>query len=81
MARPTTWKEMNIRSGDDIRELSSYSQSCAGAWKNYIVDFDFGNGWILTNLPWSELRAWFSFSGVSFPRDYLTSKEHPYPDD
>ena len=80
MSRHRTWKEMQIRDGREISRLYSYSQSNLGAWSDYTIEFDFGNGFLLTDMPWAELRRWFSFVGIPFPKDYLTSSEHPYPE-
>jgi hypothetical protein len=81
VGRKTTWKETFISSVDSLRWLQSYADSNKGAWKDYTIEIDKGNGFLLTNLPWSELRAWFSFAFIPIPKDWLTSDEYPYPDD
>ena len=81
MARKTTWKDICIDSSWQWRALRSYYGSSKGAWTSYTVEFDGGNYWILTNLPWAEIRAWFVFAGVPLPKDILTSNERPYRDE
>jgi len=59
--RRPLWKDFSIPSGDEFRALYSYYLSSKGAWEDY--EFEFSPGWgIETNLPYSELRAWFRYA-------------------
>lgn len=77
MGRKTTWKSICITDGDALRRLESAYGSSVGVLGKYEVDMDMlrSNGFIETNLPWSELRAWFRFADVPFPRDVVTSSQ------
>jgi len=80
MARPRTWKDIPVKRSGDLHALRAYWLSNRGAWAEYTVEFDFGWGAIITDMPWDELRRWFSFADVRMSKDILTSNEHPFPD-
>lgn len=82
MSRKTTWKEVHLTNDDDIHRLRA--NLLAPEYKGYTTNFEEGVGIIETNMPWSMFRNWFRFTGVSMPRDILTSDlsvAEMYPDE
>lgn len=76
MARPTTWKEFHFVEHDHMRKLQSYQDSNTGAWAGWIIEWQDGVGILETNMPWAELRRWFSYADVPMSSDCLTA-DHP----
>ncbi len=67
MSRKRTWKFCGIPSSDAVRQLDAYRRSNRGAWAQYTIVLGHISG-LETDMPWSELRRWFSYAGVPMPQ-------------
>lgn len=73
MPRKRLWKFCSFTNPNYIYALDSARQSNYGAWADYTIVLGVSAG-LETDLPWAELRRWFSFAGVPMP-DVGTSDE------
>lgn len=73
MGRKTTWKEIRISERNIMRTLEATHRTSAREFAKYTVIYEQGANSIETNMSWALLRRWFSFAGVSLPRDILTA--------
>lgn len=83
MARQRTWKFCGLPDYDAVRNLDSYRRSNVGAWSRYTIVLGQASG-LETDMPWSELRRWFSYAGVPMPQigtstepSWVIFDEHP----
>lgn len=74
----TSWKGIYyLQSRDQQRRLQSCFASSIGVFGQYHVVLSGSS--LDTNLPWSELRAWFRFSDVPLrTREIVTDSAPPW---
>lgn len=72
----TTWKSINyVVDRQDLRNLQGAWASSRGVLGQYTIQMS-RNG-IETNLPWSELRAWFRSANVPLRGDRILTNRKP----
>lgn len=74
MGRKTTYKSTFLTNHGNLMHLATIAHHHK-PWQKYTIDIQPAVGNIDTNLPWGEIRVWFSSAGVPMPKEWITSKE------